>query len=280
MNYNRSSFGIGGGALTPAIKNLLFANGIVFLMQILNPSLGQTILNYFALVSNHVLYQFRIYELVTYMFLHGGFWHIAVNMFMLWMFGTELEREWGTKQFLKYYFLCGIGAGLFNIFLTPAVAGHIPTVGASGAVYGIMIAFALKNPNREMLVIPIPFPVKVKYFIGFLVIFTLISTANPLSGGIAHAAHLGGIVVGFVYLKYWSHFYKLKSWFQQGQKKSNQNMKYNQGGDQKVEYYRKKIDEILDKINRVGYLNLTDEEKELLEEGSKYLREHEKSDFN
>jgi hypothetical protein len=160
------------------------------------------------------------------------------------------------------------------------VAGNIQTVGASGAVYGIMVAFAIKNPNREMFIIPFPFPVKVKYFIGFLVIFTLISTANPLSGGIAHAAHLGGIVVGFVYLKYWHQFYKIKSWFQKTKKKSNQNMKYHQGDDQKVEYYRKKIDEILDKINRVGYLNLTDEEKELLEEGSKYLREHDKTDFN
>lgn len=280
MYYQRRSFGIGGGALTPAIKNLLFANGIIFLMQVLNPSLGQTILNYFALVSNHVLYQFRIYELVTYMFLHGGFWHIAVNMFMLWMFGTELEHEWGTKQFLRYYFICGIGAGIFNIFLTPAIAGNFPTVGASGAVYGIMIAFAVKNPNREIFIIPIPFPVKVKYFIGFLVIFTLLSTVNPLSGGVAHAAHLGGIVVGFVYLKYWNQFYKIKNWFHQAQRKSGHKMKYHQGGDQKVEYYRKKIDEILDKINRVGYLNLTEEEKKLLEEGSKFLREHEDSDLN
>ena len=275
MKYQRSSFGLGGGALTPAVRNLIFANGIVFLMQYLNYSLNIFLTQNFALHPYDVLLSFKIWQPISYMFLHGGFWHIFFNMFIFWMFGSELEREWGTKEFLKYYFICGIGAGLTIMLLSP----NSVTIGASGAIYGIMVAYAILYPDRPIYIYFL-FPVKVKYFIGFLAFVSFFSTFGTASDGIAHAAHLGGMVVGFVYLKYWNQFYKLKSWFQQGQKKSDQNLKFNQGDDQKVDYYRKKIDELLDKINRVGYLKLSDEEKELLEEGSKYLREHDKSDIN
>ncbi|HES59798.1 MAG: rhomboid family intramembrane serine protease [Calditrichaceae bacterium] len=276
MNTNRS-FGFGPmGGMPPAIKNIIFINAVIFLMQVLNQSLEQMIFRYFALIPSEIIYHFKVWQLVSYMFLHADFWHIFFNMFILWMFGSELEREWGTKEFLKYYFITGIGAGVFNLLLSSA-----PTIGASGAVYGIMLAYALRFPDR-MVYIYFLFPVKVKYMMAFLVLVSFFSTFSSSGDGIAHAAHLGGIVVGFVYLKYWVLLYKIKQNIPNISfgKKDNPNMKYTKGGDNKTEYYRRIIDELLDKINRVGYLNLTDEEKKILEEGSKYLREHDAENFN
>jgi membrane associated rhomboid family serine protease len=277
MNYQRTGFGI-GGHLTPGVKNIIFANAIIFLMSVLNRQLGYFLSNTFALHAYDVLYQFKIWQLVTYMFLHGGFWHIFFNMFVFWMFGTELEMEWGTKQFIKYYFICGIGAGIINILLTSSDPLYPGTVGASGAIYGVMVAYAVRYPNR-LVYIYFLFPVKVKYLIGFLAAVSFLSTWNAQGDGIAHAAHLGGMLVGYIYLKYWQQFYKVKSFFHRTVKKPHQ-PSGSGPVDEKVAYYRKKIDELLDKINRVGYLNLTDEEKELLEEGSKYLREHDKTEYH
>ena len=127
------------------------------------------------------------------------------------------------------------------------------------------------------------FPIKVKYLIGFLVLVSFFSTLGPQSDGIAHAAHLGGAVVGFVYLKYWYLYYKLRGLSNKVLTKDRSNLKYSKKNDHdedKIEYYRGKIDELLDKINKVGYLNLTEEEKHLLEEGSRYLREHDSENFN
>jgi len=276
MNINKS-YGFGPiGGMPPAIKNIIFINAIVFLMQVLNQSLEQVIFQNFALIPSEVIFHFKIWQLVTYLFLHGGFWHIFFNMFVLWMFGSELEREWGTKEFLKYYFITGIGAGVFNLLLSNA-----PTIGASGAVYGVMLAYALRYPDR-LVYIYFLFPVKVKYMMAFLVLVSFFSTFGASGDGIAHAAHLGGIVVGFVYLKYWVLLYKIKRNLPNISfgKKHDSNMKYTKGGDNKTEYYRRIIDELLDKINRVGYLNLTDEEKKILEEGSKYLREHDEENYN
>ena len=207
-NYNKSSFSLGPlGSLPPAIKNIIFLNGIIFLMQVINHSLGYVIIENFALNPVDVIYHFKIWQLVTYMFLHGGFWHVFFNMFVLWMFGSELEREWGTKEFVKYYFLTGIGAGVINILLSSA-----PTIGASGAVYGVMLAYALRYPDR-LVYIYFLFPVKVKYLMAFLVLVSFFSTFGSSGDGIAHAAHLGGILVGFLYLKYWKIVYKIKHLF-------------------------------------------------------------------
>ncbi len=276
--YDRS-FRIGpAGALPPAIKNLILANVIIWFMEVVNRGLGNFLIVNFALSPADVIYHFKIWQLVSYMFLHdpSGIMHILFNMIFLWMFGVELEREWGTREFLKFYFITGIGAGIFNLILSPAT-----TIGASGAIYGVMLAYALRWPNR-MIYIYFLFPVKIKYFVGFLALLQFFSTFGPYSDGIAHAAHLGGIVVGYVYLKYWHLFYKLKTQLggQFKNKTSASKMKYSKGRSDKTEYYRKVIDDLLDKINRIGYLNLTEEEKKLLDEGSRYLREHEKQNNN
>lgn len=272
-----NQFGRFSGAFPPAIKNLLLANGVVFLLGMINPSLGSFLTYHFAVSAEGVFGQFKIWQLVSYMFLHADFFHILFNMFILWMFGIELEHEWGTKEFLKYYFVTGISAGIFSLIFSGA-----PTVGASGAVYGIMIAYALRYPDR-MVYIYFLFPVKVKYMMGFL---TLVSLFNSFGSGdnIAHVAHLGGIVVGAVYVKWWTIYYKLKSVFDGGAKKSDPGMKYHSGGTTKsandIEYYRKKLDEILDKINKVGFLNLTEDEKRKLDEYSRYIREHDEKNIH
>ncbi len=276
MNQYRTNLSFSPfGDLPPAIKNIMLINATVFILQ-LNLSLNQVLVSNFALRPLEVIYSFRLWQLFTYLFLHGDFWHVFFNMFVLWMFGSELERTWGTRRFLIYYLLTGIGAGLFVLFLSDA-----STIGASGAVYGIMIAYALNYPDR-LIYIYFMFPVKAKYFMGFLALVSFFSTIGPNVDGIAHAAHLGGMVVGFVYLKYWEYFYKLKSTFRGSMRKTRSapNLFYTKGGEAKTEYYRRLVDELLDKINRVGYINLTDDEKKKLEEGSKYLREHDEKRFN
>ncbi len=274
--YRNRGFGF-LDAITPAIKNILYANVVMFILTQYT-AFGPRLENLFALSAYGVFEQFRIWQLVSYMFLHGGFWHIFFNMFILWMFGVELERNWGTREFLKFYFITGIGGAVFNLVLSGE-----PTIGASAAVYGVMIAYALAYPDR-LIYVYFLFPVKVKYLMGFLAVFSFFSTIGPNTSNIAHAAHLGGMIVGFVYLKYWKIHFKVKEMFRNtlsgisSHKGSSSNLKYTPGGSEnKTEYYRRKIDELLDKINKVGYMNLSDEEKRLLDEGSRYLREHDKN---
>jgi len=281
--FGNQSFRIGpSGALPPAIKNIIFANVVIFIMTFINRDIAYFFIDNFGLKSVDVIYHFKIWQPVTYMFLHdpGSIWHILFNMIFLWMFGVELEHEWGSKEFLKFYFITGIGAGIINILLTGISAA--PTIGASGAIYGVMLAYTMRYPDR-MIYIYFLFPVKLKYFMGFLIMVQFFSTFGQFSDGVAHAAHLGGIVIAYVYLKYWYLFYKAKSAFKDIYKKGGKSatkMKYTQGGADQTEYYRHMIDELLDKINRVGYLNLSAEEKRKLEEGSRYLREHDKDNIN
>ncbi|HFE63301.1 MAG TPA: rhomboid family intramembrane serine protease [Caldithrix sp.] len=187
--YRQSS----SGMMTPGVKNLLLANIAVFIVQILAPSLVEN--KYFILVPQLVFKKLYLWQLVTYMFLHGGLGHIFFNMFALWMFGIELERTWGTKEFLKYYFLTGIGAGIFI-----ALFSSYPTIGASGAVYGVLAAFALFFPDRYVYLYFL-FPIKMKYLALGLGLLEFLSSYRA-ADGIAHVAHLGGMIIGFFYLRY------------------------------------------------------------------------------
>jgi membrane associated rhomboid family serine protease len=280
MYYQRSSFGFGGG-LTPAIKNLIIINAVIFLLSI-NVGLYNFLVYYFGLIPSQVLGSIKIWQIFTYMFLHesihSSIMHILFNMFMLWMFGAELESSWGSRQFLKYYLICGIGAGIFILILSPS---NSVTIGASGAIFGVMVAFAMLNPDR-LLYVYFLFPVKAKYMVGFLMFISYFFIVSGSGGGISHVGHFGGGLVGYLYMKFGhkvpAMWRALKSQSTAKSKKSN--LKFKSMDEDKIEYYRKRIDEILDKINRVGYLNLTDEEKKVLEEGSKYLREHDDVDYN
>jgi len=193
--YYESSF----GRMSPGVKNLLFANIAVFLLQMLAPALNDTLVRFFGLVPRLAINHLFIWQFVSYMFLHGGFSHIFFNMFALWMFGVELERLWGTREFLKYYFLTGIFAGLSTALFS--WGSIIPTIGASGAIYGILAAYALFFPDRYVYMYFL-FPIKMKYLALILGLLEFFAAYNQAQSGIAHAAHLGGMVIGFFYLRY------------------------------------------------------------------------------
>jgi membrane associated rhomboid family serine protease len=192
-----SSFSFGPGPLSTALKALIGANVAVFLVMWALPQLGPVV----ALIPYRVVHELFVWQPVTYMFAHAGISHLVINMLTLWMFGTELERLWGTRYFLKFYFACGIGAGLITTafaLLPFAYATQIyvtPTVGASGAVFGLLLAYGLYYPDRPIYLYFV-FPVPAKYFV--LIIGALSFFAG---GGVAHATHLGGLLVGYLYLK-------------------------------------------------------------------------------
>jgi len=183
------------------MKVLIGANVAFFLLQTLVPDLQLAL----ALVPSAVVVDFQIWRLVGYMFLHGGIFHLLFNMLVLWMIGTELERIWRTRYFLKYYFATGIGAGaltvLFSLlpfgFASPLYTAYI--IGASGAIFGLLLAFALYFPDRPFYMYFL-FPIPAKYFVAILGAIELYSSLAVMSG-VASATHLGGLVVGYLMLK-------------------------------------------------------------------------------
>jgi membrane associated rhomboid family serine protease len=190
-----------GPAITRMVKLLIIINVAVFLWQTLAGMAGSYgVIQIFGLTPYLVVRQLYLWQLATYLFLHGGLGHIFFNMFALWMFGSELERHWGPKPFLKFYFVTGIGAGLLSVIVDPL--GMAPTIGASGAVYGVLMAYGMMFPNR-LVYLYFLFPVKVKYFVAVLGLIAFFSSLNAPGSTIAHVAHLGGMVVAFIYLKGW-----------------------------------------------------------------------------
>lgn len=197
-------YSFGPGLMTPAVKMLLWANVGLFLLTALVPPLFHWLTAIFGLTPRAVLTRFWVWQPVTYMFLHGGTGHVLLNMLVLWMFGVQLERIWGSRFFLRYYFVTGVGAGLSTIgasllpfsFADPTYAAV--TIGASGAVYGLLMAFALYYPETPILMFFL-FPVPAKYFV--MIIGAIAFLSVPRGGGVAHVAHLGGLVVGYLYLR-------------------------------------------------------------------------------
>jgi membrane associated rhomboid family serine protease len=195
------SFSFGPGPVTPAVKALILANIGVFLLVFVAPIL----VLYLGLIPAAVLTNFWIWQPITYMFVHADVWHILFNMLALWMFGVQLERLWGTQFFLRYYFVTGIGAGL-----TTMAVGLLPfafadgvwgavTIGASGSVYGLLLAYALYYPDRPIYMYLL-FPVPAKYFVMIIGAVAFLSSLGAGTSRVAHAAHLGGLVIGYVYL--------------------------------------------------------------------------------
>lgn len=186
------------GPVPPVVKGLIIANlGIHLLTHLTN---ADGAINALALIPPRVLGNFEIWRLVTYQFLHAGAWHVALNMLMLWMFGSELEQRWGGSFFLKYYLVCGIGGGLIYTLVRAGVAD--PTVGASGAIFGVLMAYGMWFPNRVVL-LGFLFPVRVRHVIVFLIVIELLQGVESTGDGIAHAAHLGGMAFGYLYLRWW-----------------------------------------------------------------------------
>src|SRR5438477_2834901 len=191
-------FGIGGG-WTPAVKTLVIACVIGFFLQIIDQFAGGRSLTYeFGLVPAMVTQKYYLWQLVTYIFLHGGFFHILFNMFALYMFGSELEATWGTRQFTKFFFICGIGAAITSVVASPQ--SPIPIIGASGAIFGLLLAYGVLFPNRLIylyMIIPIP----AKWFVVIFGAITFLSALSANGSGVAYVAHLGGMLFGFIYLK-------------------------------------------------------------------------------
>lgn len=200
--YTGLSYAFGPGPASPAIKALIWANVAGFFLSVLVPQV--TI--YFGLTPAAVLEEYWVWQVVTYMFLHGGLFHILFNMLALWMFGVELERMWGTRFFLRYYFLTGLAAAATTLavavlpFALSTRMYYAVTIGASGAVYGVLLAYALYFPDRPIYMYLL-FPVPAKYFVMIIGGISFLSSISDTSGGIAHAAHLGGLVFGYVMLK-------------------------------------------------------------------------------
>ena len=195
--FSRSNF-------PPGVKWLLISNIAIYVLTFLlarDELVLIRIFDWLALSPDHVLRGLRIWQLGTYLFLHGGLWHLLVNMFTLWMFGITLERDWGTRRFLKYYFLCGIGAGLCDVIVN-ALLGRwqSSTIGASGAIYGLLLAFGVLYPEVTIL-FSFLFPIKAKYFVMIYGAIELLAALGSHNSGVSNIAHLGGMAFGFIYLK-------------------------------------------------------------------------------
>lgn len=290
-------------------KNLLVINVLAFLATwvLENSGINLTALGglHFFLASD-----FHFYQFFTYMFLHAGLTHILFNMFALWMFGSVIERVWGPKKFLFYYIVCGIGAGLVQELVQYAdyymqglsayeyvsvgdtrmsMAAYLnlrTTIGASGAVYGILLAFGMIFPNERLFIIPFPFPIKAKWLIvGYIAIEFF--SAMGQNDGVAHMAHLGGMLFGFLLIRYWQKhpdssqrygrsygkefFDNLIRKHEQYQRNRHMHAEHTKTHRETDEEYnmkqrqnQKEIDAILDKIRRSGYDSLTKEEKQKL----------------
>jgi membrane associated rhomboid family serine protease len=202
-----SSFSFGPGPLSPAIKTLIAINvGVFVLVWLLPAFLKQTVNEYLGLVPAAFFQNVRVWQPVTYMFLHGTIGHIFFNMLALWMFGTELERMWGTRFFLRYYFATGVAAAISTILISMAPFAvtarmfYSVTIGASGAIYGLLLAYGLSFPNRPIYIYFV-FPIPAKYFVMIMGGIALLSAMGDGGGGVAHITHLGGLVAGYLLLK-------------------------------------------------------------------------------
>lgn len=197
------SFGIFSANNFPAgVKWLLISNVAVFIFFFFagRTSPGNELYGYLELIPRAVVHFPAVWQLVTYLFLHGGFGHILWNMLALWMFGAEIERTWGTRRFLQFYFFCGAGAGVSVVVLNYLFGNpDVPTIGASGAIYGILMAYAILFPNRTIL-FGFLIPIQVKYFVMIIGAIAFLSSFGP-NTGVSEFAHLGGLLFGFLFLK-------------------------------------------------------------------------------
>lgn len=196
MYYQSRSIGFGGGSITPVVKALIIANVAVFLLQAVTDGRFVAI---FGLVPHLVWERLYIWQILTYQFLHGGIFHVLFNMLALWMFGCDLERRWGSRFFLKYYTICVAGGAILNVLFLPDQT--VPSIGASAGIYGILLAYGLLYPDR-VIYFYFLFPIKMKHFVMIIGAISLYSSMTATQSGIAHLAHLGGMAVGYFYLRW------------------------------------------------------------------------------
>ena len=210
--------------VTPAVKLLLIANFAVYIFEVLllhfsGPPAYVELLKWFGLVPAGVVPLLHVWQPFTYLFLHDvdSIWHILMNMFMLWMFGRELELVWGRNRFLRYYLLTGVGAGVINVIVkTIPVLFHqgfsyVPTIGASGAIFGILVACAILFPDRRVYLLPFPVAMSMRTVVIVMTVITFLGTFGLGADRVSHLCHLGGLLVGYVYLRRGSFLYSLRN---------------------------------------------------------------------
>jgi membrane associated rhomboid family serine protease len=195
MAYQQYRFSFGYG-LPPMIKKLMIVMGAVFIVQ---TQVSQYIDINLGLVPFLVWQKYYLWQLATYIFLHGGMSHLLFNLLALWMFGGELENYWGSKRFLFYFFFCGIGAAIFTVAITPYQ--NFPIIGASGAIFGILLAYGWTFPNRPIYIYFL-FPIPAKYLVIIYGLIEFFASAEGARGGVAHITHLGGLFFGLIYMAY------------------------------------------------------------------------------
>ncbi len=299
QNYYRPSMFGGFTFFPPVIKALLITNTAVFLIvrflgafRLGGLYLSELFNTYLGLMPLSA--GFYPWQLITYQFMHADFWHLFFNMFFgLWMFGMEVEHTWGSRKFLTFYLMCGVAAGICQLLLAPILepgaqmdmwGRPIPTVGASGAIFGVLLAFGMLFPDRYIFLYLL-IPIKAKYFVAGLILLGVLAIGRP--GNVANLAHLGGAFAGYIFLLYDSGRLPLQGlidrirwWLNARSVKRGSEVedvgeaKFHDIRDERTEEQaatQKQIDEILDKISRSGYQNLTEEEKRILFEASKKL---------
>jgi membrane associated rhomboid family serine protease len=294
-------------------KNLLLINVAAFLITYVFEGTGNGSLNDVFGLHFFMASDFHLYQLITYMFMHGGWQHIIFNMIALFMFGCVVERVWGAKKFLFYYLACGVGAGLFQeaaqfvqFYLmasetNPGVSLSLvaqawgpslngwTTVGASGAIYAILLAFGMLFPEERIFIFPLPVPIKAKWFVIGYAAIELYSAVLTSGDGVAHIAHLGGMVFGFFMIRHWrkqniggyrsegtdafDRLREMLSGFSKHKFRTTRNgSNSNAGGERQQDWdfnarkraKQEEVDRILDKIRKSGYDSLTKEEKQTL----------------
>ncbi|MBI5325072.1 MAG: rhomboid family intramembrane serine protease [Ignavibacteriae bacterium] len=301
MAGNYQMRGFGGTVFTPVIKTLIIINVSVFLIQTLfgvfrigEYSLGDLFFYYFALYPIGEHSNFFIWQLLSYQFLHGNIWHIFFNLLALWMFGIELEQMWGARKFIIFYLICGVGAGLVQLFISPMFAAPAPTIGASGSIYGILLAFGLTFPNRPIFMFPFFIPIPAKFFVLIYAGISLLMGFSSSGDSVAHFAHLGGAATGFLLLKIGDSIGLYRLFSKKPKQEAHGNIYNEESKVYKSNWFKRepevkqepqskmvingeeitqnKIDEILDKISASGYQNLTDREKHILFELSQKIK--------
>ncbi len=266
-----------GNPITPSVKKIIIITTAIYIVQLLGTLLiPELIENTFGLHHIGFAREFKLWQPFTYMFLHGNFFHIFFNMFALWMFGSDLEQLFGSKNFTRFYVYSGIGAGiciaLMNFYLFDHYGYNPITIGASGAIYALLLAYGMIWPDREVLLYFL-FPIKMKYLLlifGGIEFFGTLSSASGSGSNISHIGHLGGLITGFILLKskFW---YRKKAVFNPFSSlvKSYRLAQHKKRIDDRIKA-KEIIDTLLDKITRYGYSSLTIEEKRMLEWARKH----------
>jgi len=209
------------GWVTPAIRNIVIACTAVFLVQTLLMLFSRAgaalMLREFGLVPHLFTHGLRLWQPASYLFLHGGLFHLLFNMLALWMFGCDIERAWGRRRFYNYFFLTGIGAGLINVLVKTVMdprglgSASIPTIGASGAIYGVLLAAAILFPDRRIWLIPFPVMIPMKIYVLGIGAIAFFSSLGATGDNVSHVSHLGGMLVGYLYLRRGSWFFRARN---------------------------------------------------------------------